>query len=149
MYTENDRIITGKSIRKWSAVLILVTLVFLAAVAAGLILRSMVLTVAASVLGVWAFLFVFFMFLNPMLKYGKFLKNLEAGLKRDAEGAVVSISPDTEEQDGAVVHTMQLLVAEGDERRLYLNAAKKEFFPAEGEHILAHCCGRHVIAIEK
>ena len=60
-------------------------------------------------------------------------------------GTIVSVSDTPEEQDGAMVLPVHLLLTEEqDERIVYLNASKADLFPKTGTEVLLRCCGRHI-----
>ena len=89
------------------------------------------------------------LWLLPALRYVKFLRTLESGLRRCTSCAVESIGSAVETQDGARVRTLEVrLRPDGDTRIFYVNASKEARYPAKGADILLTSCGRHAVGWE-
>ena len=85
----------------------------------------------------------------PWSRYLRFLTDLQAGGSREYAGTVVSVSGESEPQDGAQVLPVHLLLDEPrDERTFYLNLSKAEGFPPAGTRVRLRCCGRHILEAE-
>ena len=174
MYTERDMSEIRARIRKnW-----IVLTPFVIAIIAGYIYALHAgIKWLAMVLGPLLFVVICYgilAYLMPNTRYKTFLQDLEDGLNRDVRGTIVEISDKAEMQDGAMVlpvrvrldpeetrdqaskHTSTLagrlrLDAPDDaeeERIVYLNASKRDQFPAPGAKVTLHCCGRHVKSVE-
>lgn len=109
----------------------------------------------------------------PDLRYRRFLNDMAEGLTRNVTGTVLDIAEVPELRDGAMVLPVRLRLAEDpsrggeaahtsalaerlrleqpeaaadgeDVRILYLNASKREGFPAPGAQVSLLCSGRHI-----
>ncbi|MDY5220507.1 MAG: hypothetical protein ACI4O8_01460 [Aristaeellaceae bacterium] len=98
-----------------------------------------------------AFIFALFwgdLRLLPALRYQKFLRELNAGLRRSAVCRVESLEDAAQMQDGVQVRVLHVCLAEhGEERIFYLNAEHAARFPGPGTQIVLESCGRHVTGV--
>ena len=83
--------------------------------------------------------------LTPRRRYLRFLRELNRGLRRQTECAVIALEDGILVQDGANVRALQVRMPDGDSRIFYLNAAKAEFLPEANRHCTVVSCGRHVV----
>lgn len=173
MYSQQDIDAIRGKLRKNVAVLAPVLAVILAAyiyaLRAGIRWLAMVagpLLFVAACYGILAYLW-------PNLRYQSFLQGMRDGLTRTVKGTILEIADKAELQDGAMVlpvrlkldadeagaagarHTSALaerlrLEEPGgeDERLLYLNASKREGFPAPGTAVSLVCSGRHIKQVD-
>lgn len=89
------------------------------------------------------------LWLLPALRYVKFLRTLEAGLRRSTRCAVEAVGSAVEQQDGAQVRALEVrLRPGGDTRIFYVNASKEALFPQPGAEIVLTSCGRHAVGWE-
>ena len=148
MYSEQDRIAVSRRIRVDCIVIAAVAALLLAAYIAGLVARVRWLTTASGVLLFTASAFGVIYFLMPKLRYRRFLADLSRGLTHEMAGSVVSVADAAQEQDGARVLPVHILLdAEQDERIVYLNASKRALFPGAGAHVRLRLCGRHILEV--
>ena len=150
MYGEQDYIDIERRIRRnrlvWLPVLACIAALF----ALALIRRVQWLAYAAGVGFAVVTCFAFAFHQLPCLNYRKFLRELDSGLSREMTGQVVSVSDNVDLQDGARVLPVHLLLdKEQDERIVYLNASKRDQFPAPGAHVRLKLCGRHIREVEQ
>lgn len=108
--------------------------------------------------------------IRPLMRYRRFLRDLEQGLTRQVRGTVLQIGERAELQDGAMVLPVRLLLAEGEpsvrreslaaerlnartgtddgnERILYINYSKRQAMPRVGQRATFTCFGRHIRAV--
>ena len=129
------------------------SLLFLAALAASLAARAQWLTVLITI-GWGAFLlFLWDMKIAPVRAYRKHLAGILTGLRRSAEGAVVSFSEEGTYKDGVFFDT---LIINGDpkmdpegERLFYVDRRKQRPPLAPGDHVRVTANGNFVTAWEK
>lgn len=95
-------------------------------------------------------LFVGDNYLLPARRYARFLREMERGLRREAECVPESLEEAVQLQDGVRVRSMQVrLCADGDSRVFYLDAAKAEMAPPMGARVRLVSYGRHAVAWEE
>ena len=145
MYTQQDRIQNKNRIIKYSVIM-------------GVVLAAMIVLyvvcikkrweIAMMVDGCLAFAwacFMWLMFIWPCLRYSFFLRDMKEGIGRELTGSIVEVSSQEEMQDGVRVLPVRIfLEGEQDERIVYLNATKTEFFPKAGDAVTLRCFGRHI-----
>ena len=145
MYTDRDTIEIRNKLRKNWAVLTPALLIILGFYIWALRQRVEWLAMVTGPLLFVIACFGFIAYIYPNAKYRRFLLELQTGLTREMRGIIVSVSNTPEEQDGAMVLPVHLLLTEEqDERIVYLNASKTEQFPKIGTEVLVRCCGRHI-----
>lgn len=145
MYTQQDKTQTKNRIIKYSVIAGVIEAVLIAEIVMCLIYRWEVLTSVTAAAMFIVVCFMWLMFIWPCIRYLLFLKDMDAGIGRELTGSVVEISAQEEMQDGVRVLPMRFfLESEQDERIVYLNATKSEFFPKAGQQVTLKCFGRHV-----
>ena len=145
MYSDQDCIEIRNRLRKNWAVLAPLLIVILAIYIVALRRRIEWLAMIMGPLLFVAACFGIIAYIYPTAKYRHFLQELQTGLTREMRGTIVSISDSPEEQDGAMVLPVHLLLMEEqDERIVYLNASKADLIPEIGSEVLLRCCGRHI-----
>ena len=149
LYTEGDRTRAERLARRWTLILGGAELVLLAAYVAGIALGRRWMMLAALLLGFIAALFLGDLCLLPALRYRKFLRELETGLRRSAICTVDSLKPEAELQDGARVREMQVRLSDGDSRIFYVNVDHADQVPEPGAQIELESCGRHVTGVRR
>lgn len=149
MYTEQDRTEIRQRIIKYSAVTAVIALLLLAGYVLGMIHRWEIWVMIDGVLIFSTICFGWIMYIFPCMRYNNFLKDMQSGLGRSMEGTIVEVSQSEDYQDGVRVLPVRILLKEEqDERIVYLNAAKKELFPAEGAEVRLSCYGRHIREVQ-
>ena len=103
MYSERDMADIRRRIRAGWLAMAAVAGVLLAVYAAGLALRVQGLVTASGVLLFAAMTFGFTYFMQPKLRYRRFLAEMGQGLIREQAGIVLAVSDIPELQDGARV----------------------------------------------
>ena len=149
LYTEGDRTRAERLARRWTLILGGAELVLLAAYVAGIALGWRWMMLAALLLGFIAALFLGDLCLLPALRYRKFLRELETGLRRSAICTVDFLKEEVELQDGARVREMQVRLSDGDSRIFYVNADCAARIPEPGARIELESCGRHVTGVRR
>ena len=149
LYTEGDRTRAERLARRWTLILGGAELVLLAAYVAGIALGRRWMMLAALLLGFIAALFLGDLCLLPALRYRKFLRELETGLRRSAICTVDSLKPEAELQDGARVREMQVRLSDGDSRIFYVNVDHADQVPEPGAQIELESYGRHVTGVRR
>lgn len=149
LYTEGDRTRAEQLARRWTLLLGGAELVLLAAYVAGIALGRRWMMLAALLLGFIAALFLGDLCLLPALRYRKFLRELETGLRRSAICTVDFLKEEVELQDGARVREMQVRLSDGDSRIFYVNVDHADQVPEPGAHIELESYGRHVTGVRR
>lgn len=149
LYTEGDRTRAERLARKWTLILGGAELVLLAAYVAGIALGRRWMMLAALLLAFAVALFLGDLCLLPALRYRKFLRELETGLRRSAICTVDSLKPEAEMQDGARVREMQVRLSDGDSRIFYVNVDHADQVPEPGAQIELESYGRHVTGVRR
>ena len=149
LYTEGDRTRAERLARRWTLILGGAELVLLAAYVAGIALGRRWMMLAALLLGFIAALFLGDLCLLPALRYRKFLRELETGLRRSAICTVDSLKLEAELQDGARVREMQVRLSDGDSRIFYVNVDHADQVPEPGAQIELESYGRHVTGVRR
>ena len=101
LYTQEDRRRAELLARRWTLILGGAELVLLAAYVAGILLGWRWAMLAALLLAFVAALFLGDLCLLPALRYRKFLRDLDRGLRRSAICTVDSLKEEAVMQDGA------------------------------------------------
>lgn len=149
LYTEGDRTRAERLARRWTLILGGAELVLLAAYVAGIALGRRWMMLAALLLGFIAALFLGDLCLLPALRYRKFLRELETGLRRSAICTVDFLKEEAEMQDGARVREMQVRLSDGDSRIFYVNVDHADQVPEPGAQIELESYGRHVTGVRR
>ena len=149
LYTEGDRTRAERLARRWTLILGGAELVLLAAYVAGIALGWRWMMLAALLLGFIAALFLGDLCLLPALRYRKFLRELETGLRRSAICTVDFLKEEVELQDGARVREMQVRLSDGDSRIFYVNVDHADQVPEPGAQIELESYGRHVTGVRR
>lgn len=116
-------------------------------------LPSQIIVVGVTLL--WGCVLVFFwgMKLTPLLRYRRFLRELDEGLSRYEEGVVVRIDEDISIRDELPFYGFLLnignLAEPEDERLFYWDAALGKPALAEGDRVIVHAHGNDLIGIGK
>ena len=149
LYTQEDRQRAEHLARKWTLILGSAELVLLAAYVAGILLGWRWAMLAALLLAFVVALFLGDLCLLPALRYRKFLRELDRGLRRSVTCTVASLKEEAGIQDGARVRELQVRLDDGDSRIFYVNADHAGQIPEEGTEIELESCGRHVTGVRR
>ena len=149
LYTEGDRTRAERLVRKWTLILGGGELVLLAAYVAEIALGRRWMMLAVLLLAFVVALFLGEMCLLPTLRYRKFLRELETGLRRSAICTVDCLKEEAELQDGARVREMQVRLSDGDSRIFYVNVDHADQVPEPGAQIELESYGRHVTGVRR
>ena len=149
LYTQADRQRAEQLARRWALILGGVELVLLAAYVAGIALGQRWMMLAALLLGFVVALFLGDLCLLPALRYRRFLRELDKGLRRSAICTVDCIKEETGIQDGAQVRELQVRLGDGDSRIFYVNADHADRIPEPGAQIELESYGRHVTGVRR
>ena len=149
LYTEGDRMRAERLARRWTLLLGGAELVLLAAYVAGIALGRRWMMLAALLLGFIAALFLGDLCLLPALRYRKFLREMETGLRRSTICTMDILKPEAELQDGARVREMQVRLSDGDSRIFYVNVDHADQVPEPGAQIELESYGRHVTGVRR
>ena len=144
MYSDKDFTDIRNRIRANRLIWIPATLIMLALWILALILRIPWLNYLGAAATVIVGVFGFTFHQLPCLRYQKFLMDVQNGLSREMTGQILSISDDTQLQDGVRVRSVHIELEDG-ERIIYLNDSKKDGFPPVGAMVHVTLCGRHIV----
>ena len=149
LYTQEDRQRAEHLARKWTLILGGAELVLLAAYVAGILLGWRWAMLAALLLAFVTALFLGDLCLLPALRYRKFLRELDKGLRRRTVCTVESLKEEAGMQDGARVRELKVRLDDGDSRIFYVNADHADQIPEPGAVIELESCGRHVTGVRR
>ena len=149
LYTQEDRQRAEHLARKWTLILGSAELVMLAAYVAGILLGWRWAMLAALLLAFVVALFLGDLCLLPALRYRKFLRELDRGLRRSVTCTVASLKEEAGIQDGARVRELQVRLDDGDSRIFYVNADHADRIPELGAQIELESYGRHVTGVRR
>lgn len=152
MYDQQDAARNQQMIRKETGRMLLCMLPFLSAAAVTFVLRIEPLCIAAVVLAVSVFIFLWDMKLGPQLRYRRFLAEIQSGLSRETVGELVRINPDPVYQDG--VYSREIFIniyedlSEEGERRFLLDCVKELDESLMGQDLVVTSHGSYVLDIQ-
>ena len=149
LYTQEDRQRADQLVRKWTLILGGAELALLAAYVAGILLGWRWAMLAALLPGFIVVLFLGDLCLWPALRYRRFLRELDSGLRRCVICTVDLLKEQPEMQDGARVRELQVCLDDGDSRIFYVNADHADQIPELGAEIELESCGRHVTGVRR
>lgn len=128
MYTEADSIGNKKSRNKALMQMALCALPGLVAGIAGAALRIQMLCAGGLIVCFAAIIFIFDLKLMPVLRYGRFLREIASGISHTTAGTLVRLGSDPVYTDGVWFYELILNVyedlSEEGERRFLLDCAK-------------------------
>lgn len=84
-------------------------------------------------------------FLLPALRYRRFLRELQRGMRRNTRCILRSLEDELQQQDGVQVYALHVELPNGDSRIFYVNAAKLEYLTEMNQWVTLTSCGRHVL----
>jgi len=149
MYNQMDMQEARRSLNRCSGLLALILTPLLAVYVLGIVKGWQGLMLAAALAGFSCTIFICDLKLMPALRYVRFLREMEKGLRRNMDCYLESIDSEEQMQDGVRVYALHVRLAEdGDSRILYVNTSKLEHLPKMGRKVRITGYGRHVVNCE-
>ena len=145
MYGERDFSAARRTVLFSAAAISVAAVLILAGYVAALAARAYLICVLLALALVILLLASGELCLLPKLRYLRFLKEMQAGLRRQIHCRIQEMDGQIQLQDGVRVHALQVLLPDGDSRIFYLNASKTEFLPALQSDCLLVSYGRHIV----
>ena len=143
MYNQEDMRRANALVSRYALMLGLGLAILLAAYVLAIRLGSQSLMLAIALSAFWFVTLESCVFLRPAVQYRNFLRDMNAGLRRESFCLVDGIDGKIILQDGVRVRTLHALLDDGDSRIFYLNISKD--FPRPGSKIHLISYGRHVV----
>lgn len=104
------------------------------------------LMLAALLIGFIWLVFAGDVWLTPSLRYARFLKDMQGGLRRSIDCTLESLEDEIRVQDGVRVRQLHVRISGGGDRRIfYINASKAALLPDMGMRVKLVSFGRHVV----
>ncbi len=152
MYGQADFEQNGKQKRRKMVVMLLAGAPFLALAAVGYAMRMEALCIAGCILLGAVEVFLWDWQLAPVLRYGRFLREVTSGLTRKTAGMLVRIGEERIFQDGVWLHELILNVyedlSEEGERRFLIDCCKPRPDALVGSDVALTSHGSFALAIE-
>jgi len=145
MYTEADLHRADQSVKRRTLALLLLLLILLAGYVAAILAGREALMLVLLLCGFWIVAPVAVLWLLPVAKYRRFLKEMADGLRRECRCTLDSISQEIALQDGVRVHALQVRLEDGDTRLFYVNASKADLLPPMETQLILLSWGRHLV----
>ena len=149
LYTDADRRQAERIARRWALLLGGAELALLTAYVVLILLDLRWAMLAALLLAFAIAVFLGDLCLLPALRYRKFLRELDRGLRRSAVCTVDQLKDASEMRDGARVRELQVRLDDGDSRIFYVNADHGDRIQEPGARIELESCGRHVTGVRR
>ena len=149
LYTDADRRQAERIARRWALLLGGAELALLTAYVVLILLDLRWAMLAALLLAFAIAVFLGDLCLLPALRYRKFLRELDRGLRRSAVCTVDQLKDASEMRDGARVRELQVRLDDGDSRIFCVNADHGDRIPEPGARIELESCGRHVTGVRR
>ena len=128
LYSEQDRQVNSARARREAMIMGLCALPFLAVAIAGFIARIEPLCMAGSLLFGGVLILLFDLRVAPLLRYGRFLREIHSGLTRQTAGTLVRLGEDPVYTEGVWMRECILNIyedmSEEGERRFLLDCSK-------------------------
>lgn len=148
MYTQADAMAARRRVRRCAAALCAPLALLLALYVAAVVARRRGLMcgllLAAFVLGV----FIADNWLLPALRYRRFLREMQKGLRRACSGCIGAPGA-AETRDGARVRPLEVRLDGGETRVFYLKADCAGDAAGEGARLRIESWGRHIVGWEE
>ena len=120
MYSETDFRKASAAMRRELAIVLVLLAVTIAMLCTGLAIRSRILAVVGTIVGLWAVYSCYVIRFLPWFRYNRFLENLRTGRRRETECYFVSLADSVRTVDGVAIHDMSAsLDPEGEDQRLF------------------------------
>ena len=130
MYQISDWEENRHQLKRRLLALLIPLIFFLAGIAVSLLrnIRLQWLTMLLTILGGAMVLFCYGMFISPVLNYGRHLKNVLEGRKKETEGCLIEISSQSCIREGVEYYSMVINIGdksdEADDRLFYFDVHK-------------------------
>lgn len=149
MYSSKDMQKARRSLSCCCGLLALILAPLIAVYVSGIVQGRQGMMLAAMLAGFGYTVFICDLKLLPVLRYVRFLKEMEKGLRRDMVCILESMDMQTQMQDGVRVHALHVRLAEDEDSRiLYVNAGKVNMLPPMDARVRITGYGRHVVHCE-
>ena len=146
MYNPDDMLEARRSLDRCRGLLASVLVPLLAVYVLAIVRGMQWLMLAALLAGFGWALFFGDLKLMPALRYVRFLREMQSGLRRTTECTLERLEGEAQMQDGVRVFALHVRLAEsGDSRILYVNASKADMLPDMGARVRITGYGRHVV----
>ena len=144
MYNNEDIRCASKWVRSCAIRLGLALLLFLEAYVVAAVSGKQMLMLAILLVSFVCLLLAGDLRLMPQVRYLRFLKEMERGLRRTVICLPQFLEEEEQMQDGVRVRALQVRLPDGDSRIFYVNCSKLDFLPAMDTEIELESYGRHV-----
>ena len=152
MYTEADTVRNQKSRNRELLTMALCALPGLIAGVAGAIIRNQILCAAGFIVCLGVIIFLGDLRVMPVLRYGRFLKEIQGGLSHKTAGALVRVGDDPVYTDGVWFRELILNIyedlSEEGERRFLIDCRKPRPDALVGRDVALTSHGSFALAIE-
>ena len=150
MYTETDYRAAAAGMRRELLIVLGVVAVTVAALCAGLAVRSEPLVIGALAVGLCAAYTCWVVRFLPWLRYNRFLENMRTGRRRETECYFVALADSVRTVDGVSIHDLNAsLDPEGEDQRLfYWDDDKPLPELAPGQKVKIESYGNFITALE-
>lgn len=145
MYTAADFHKAQAQLRKWALVLAAILLPLSAAYVLGAVQDRYALMLACMLVGFVCAMLICDLALLPALRYHRFLRNMQQGLRHETDGTLRSLDALLQMQDGVQVRALQVEMPDGDRRMFYVNTHKAALLPEMDQAVHIVSFGRHVL----
>lgn len=149
MYSQIDMQEARRSLNRCCGLLALIVVPPLAVYVLGVLKGWQALMLAALLAGFACTVFICDLKLLPVLRYVRFLREMEQGLRRTADCVLDHLDDEVQLQDGVRVHALHVRLKEdGDSRIFYVNVSKAALLTWTGAAVRITAYGRHVVDFE-
>ena len=145
MYNQLDMQEARRSLNRCRGLLALIWIPLLAVYVLGIVKGRQGLMLAALLAGFACTVGIGDLKLLPALRYVRFLKEMEKGLRREMICTLDEMETEIQMQDGVRVYALHVRLMDGDSRILYVNVEKAQLLPAAGSRVRITGYGRHVV----
>lgn len=145
MYSDADFRAANLRARSWMLRLCAMLIPLLIAYVMGAVLDVYALMLLSLLVGFVGSVIMCDFSLLPALRYRRFLREMQRGMRRNTRCILRSLEDELQRQDGAPVYALHVELPDGDSRIFYVNAAKLEYLPEMNRWATLTSCGRHVL----
>lgn len=150
MYSERDEKIAAAHLHRYALLLAGMLLLLAALYVPAVVKGQRALMLVLLVCGYCCSLLFCDLRLMPALRYRRFLRDMNSGLRRSLDCMLECIGDEIRLQDGVRVLEMQVrLCRGGDSRLFYVNVDKAALLPGMGTAVRITSFGRHVVCCEE
>ena len=151
MYTESDYRSAAAAVRRELLIVLGLLAVTVALLCTGLGIRSRLLAILGTIVGLWAVYSCYVIRFLPWFRYNRFLESLRTGRRRETECYFVSLADSVRTVDGVAIHDVSAsLDPEGEDQRLFYWDDDKRPLPdvAPGQKLKIESFGNFITAWE-